>query len=56
MELGKKVKEKVLIFDMDETLVSAMFNSRIIDPIKFITTFEFDYYGQTMSVRLRPYL
>ena len=55
-ELGKKTKEKVLIFDMDETLVSAKFESRIADHSKFITTFQFLFHGQTINVRLRPYL
>jgi len=53
-ELGKKVKNKVLIFDMDETLVSARFESRLIEGFK--TTFTFDFHGQTMHVRTRPYL
>jgi hypothetical protein len=29
IELGKKTKDKLLIFDMDETLVAAKFDDRI---------------------------
>jgi FMN phosphatase YigB (HAD superfamily) len=53
-ELGKVTKTKVLIFDMDETLISARFESRMIDG--FQTSFTFDYHGQPIHVRTRPYL
>jgi len=33
IELGKKVKDKLLILDMDETMVSARFKSKL--PEKF---------------------
>lgn len=54
VELGKKLKQKVLIFDMDETLVSARFASRL--PAKFQTSFKFDFHGQFIHVSLRPYV
>jgi len=31
IELGKKVKDKLLILDMDETMVSARFKSKLPD-------------------------
>lgn len=54
MELGKKTKQKVLILDMDETMVSARFHNRL--PQGFDSTFKFDYRGQDIHVRIRPYL
>ncbi len=53
-ELGMKTRQKVLIFDMDETLVAAKFASRTAPG--FQSSFEFDYHGQTILVRKRPYL
>jgi len=53
-ELGKQDRKKLLIFDMDETLVAAKFEGHI--PDKFETTFSFPFCGQEISVRLRPYL
>ena len=37
IELGKKTKQKVLVLDMDETMVSARFESKL--PEGFITSF-----------------
>lgn len=53
-ELGKKCKEKLLIFDMDETLIAARFQSRL--PEGFQSQYEFDYNGENICVRFRPYL
>ena len=41
IELGKKSKQKVLVLDMDETMVSARFKSKL--PEGFITTFVVDF-------------
>ena len=54
IELGKKQKPKLLIFDMDETLVAAKFAGSV--PEKFQSTFSFPYQSTEISVRLRPYL
>lgn len=54
LELGKKTKAKLLIFDMDETLVAAKFDDRI--PKNFQASFSFDYQGSEIQVRLRPFL
>jgi hypothetical protein len=54
IELGKKVKQKVLVLDMDETMVSARFKSKL--PPEFQTHFVFDFQGQPIHVRVRPYL
>lgn len=54
IELGKKVKQKVLVLDMDETMVSARFNSKL--PADFQTSFVIDFQGQPIHVRIRPYL
>lgn len=53
-ELGKKTAPKLLIFDMDETLVAAKFEGRI--PPKFEKTFGYNLNGVEISVRLRPYV
>lgn len=53
-ELGKKTKQKVLVLDMDETMVSARFRSKL--PPGFQTTFEIDFQGSPIHVRVRPYL
>ena len=53
-ELGKKTKDKLLIFDMDETLIAAKFAGKI--PDKFEKTFSYDLNGLEVSVRLRPYV
>jgi len=39
IELGKKTSPKLLIFDMDETLVAAKFKGNV--PAKFEKTFSF---------------
>lgn len=54
IELGKKTKQKLLILDMDETMVSARFKSKL--PEKFQTSFVIDFQGTNIHVRLRPYL
>jgi len=54
IELGKKTADKLLIFDMDETLVAAKFEGRI--PAKFEKTFSYKLQGVEISVRLRPYV
>ncbi len=41
LELGKKVKQKVLVLDMDETMVSARFKSKL--PAEFQTHFVIDF-------------
>jgi len=41
IELGKKSKNKLLIFDMDETLVAAKFGNKI--PQGFEATFSFQF-------------
>lgn len=41
IELGKKTKQKVLVLDMDETMVSARFKSRM--PPGFVTSFVVDF-------------
>ena len=53
-ELGKKVKNKVLVFDMDETLIAARFEQCL--PEGFKTTFSYDFHGEKIHVRTRPYL
>lgn len=54
IELGKKTKSKLLIFDMDETLVAAKFGDKI--PKGFNKTFAFQFQDSEIQVRLRPYL
>jgi len=54
IELGKKVKQKVLVLDMDETMVAACFKHRL--PHDFQTNFVFDFQGAPIHVRIRPYL
>lgn len=41
IELGKKTKQKLLILDMDETMVSARFRSKL--PEGFKRTFSIDF-------------
>ncbi len=41
IELGKKNKQKLLVLDMDETMVSARFKNRL--PEGFVTTFAIDF-------------
>ena len=53
-ELGKLTQPKLLIFDMDETLVAAKFAGHISN--NFQPTFTYPLQGQTISVRCRPYL
>jgi hypothetical protein len=44
IELGKKTKEKVLILDMDETMIAAKFEGNNL-PAKFEKQFTFDFSG-----------
>lgn len=53
-ELGKKTRQKVLVLDMDETMISAKFQHHA--PHNFIASFDIDYHGQTILIRKRPYL
>ena len=53
-QLGTKAKSKLLIFDMDETLVAAKFKGSI--PEGFEENFKFPFKDTEISVRLRPYL
>ncbi len=41
IEMGKKTKQKLLILDMDETMISARFKSKL--PEKFQTNFVIDF-------------
>lgn len=43
IQLGTKTKEKLLIFDMDETLIAAKFEGMI--PTGFEPTFKFPFKG-----------
>ena len=54
LDLGKKTGKKLLIFDMDETLVAAKFEGGV--PKGFEETFNFDYAESKIYVRLRPYV
>ena len=54
IELGKKTAPKLLLLDMDETLVAAKFEGNV--PDKFETTFFYLFHGSKIYVRLRPYL
>jgi TFIIF-interacting CTD phosphatase-like protein len=52
-ELGPKMKNKVLIFDMDETLVS----EEIFNPLtRRKGDFNFKLEGRLIEVKLRPYV
>ena len=53
-QLGTKTKDKLLIFDMDETLIAAKFAGAI--PDGFETTFKFPFKDTEISVRMRPYV
>ena len=54
LDLGKKEGKKLLIFDMDETLVAAKFEGGV--PKDFQATFDFQYETGRIYVRLRPYV
>ena len=54
IQLGTKTKDRLLIFDMDETLVAAKFEGHL--PNGFEPTFKFPFKGTEISVRLRPYV
>lgn len=54
LELGKQTAPKLLIFDMDETLIAAKFENRV--PQGFVETFSYPFKGTTIRVRVRPYL
>lgn len=53
-ELGKKTAPKLLIFDMDETLIAAKFEGKV--PKDFEETFSFPFMESHIYVRTRPYL
>lgn len=52
--LGKVTHKKLLIFDMDETLIAAKFHKRL--PDGFETTFTITHEGEQINVSSRPYL
>ena len=52
--LGKVTHKKLLIFDMDETLIAAKFHNRL--PAGFETTFTISHQGEQINVSTRPYL
>ena len=54
LQLGVQKKGKLLIFDMDETLIAAKFAGSV--PLNFESTFNFKHKGSDVFVRLRPYL
>lgn len=54
LQLGTKTKDKLLIFDMDETLIAAKFEGHV--PNGFEATFKFPLKGTEIQVRLRPYV
>lgn len=54
IQLGGKSKDRLLIFDMDETLIAAKFEGHI--PEGFEHTFKFPFKGTEIQVRLRPYV
>lgn len=54
IQLGTKTRDRLLIFDMDETLIAAKFEGHI--PTGFEATFKFPFKGTEISVRLRPYV
>ena len=54
LQLGTKTRDKLLIFDMDETLVAAKFGGHV--PTGFTPTFSYDFRGTEIQVRVRPYV
>ena len=54
MQLGTKTADRLIIFDMDETLVAAKFEGFI--PTGFEPTFSFNFRDTEIQVRLRPYV
>lgn len=54
VELGKKTRQKLLILDMDETMIAARFKEKL--PDGFQTDFIIKYMQQDIHVRIRPYL
>lgn len=54
LQLGTKTKERLIIFDMDETLIAAKFEGYV--PAGFEPTFKFRFKGTEIYVRLRPYV
>lgn len=58
-ELGPRIKPKVLIFDMDETLISAwrVRDEDIFNPeSRKRGDFSFNFEGRFIEVKLRPYV
>jgi hypothetical protein len=57
IEVGKKTKEKILLLDMDETMIASKFEDKDGKlPDKFKPNFVFDFCGAKIHVRIRPYL
>lgn len=56
INLGKKTKKKVLILDMDETLVSARFNLTQVPKNFDKDCWSFNYKDEPVHVKARPYL
>ena len=54
LDLGKKTAPKLLIFDMDETLIAAKFHGQV--PKGFQETFNFKFLDSQIHVRIRPYV
>lgn len=54
IQLGTKTRDRLLIFDMDETLVAAKFDGHV--PSGFEATFKFPFKETEISVRLRPFV
>lgn len=53
-ELGKKNKDKLLILDMDETMIAAKFDGQ--EPKNFVPNYTFPFGDTKIHVRFRPYL
>lgn len=51
--VGEREKKKTIIFDMDETLISAQFKSKL--PKNFKTDFSFTSDKQEICVCVRPF-
>ena len=54
LTIGKKTKDKTLILDMDETLIASKFGGK--EPKNFVCNFEYEFSGNKIKVRLRPYI
>ena len=54
LELGASTKDKTVLLDMDETMIAAKLGDKL--PKNFHPTFQFQFSGSTISVKVRPYL